>query len=304
MRNRTVVDAGELKLKTAINDLETANLNQRVYLQYKMPLDEKQKRAAVIEAERAQVRARKRAEARMASKNAIVRQKNVSLNVNKKQLEKQEKILGKMTLKAPNAGTVLYGDPDNPWQRDNIKVGKQVWNNMSLITIPDPTEMAVLIYVHEADIDKVKIDMPAFVTSETRKDKQYVGKITKVDQVANAGRRWGGDGAKKFKVEVALDGENLNLKPGTTAEVQVMIDELDDVLIVPLQAVHAKEGKFFCFKLDGSGFEKISVKLGKDNNSHVEIVEGVSEGDELLLYDPEAGGSGNGSYGSSEDDDE
>ncbi|MGH7162517.1 MAG: efflux RND transporter periplasmic adaptor subunit, partial [Planctomycetota bacterium] len=195
--------------------------------------------------------------------------------------------LGKMTLRAPTDGTVLYGDPDQPWYSENIKVGMQVWQNMVLITLPDPTEMAAVIQVHEADIDKVKLKMPAFVTSETQRGRVYEAEIAKVDSVANAGNRWGGDNVKRFKVEVAIRGQDLGLKPGTSARVEVQIGEAADVLFVPAQAVHAKEGKYFCYVENGGPAVRTEVQLGRSNETHVEVKEGLSEGDRVLLHDPD-----------------
>ena len=62
----------------------------------------------------------------------------------------------------------------------------------------------------------------------------------KIDSVANAGdRRWG-DRVRRFNVEVRLMGSDLDLKPGTSAEVEISIGEISDVVYVPLQAVHAE----------------------------------------------------------------
>ncbi|MCZ6785821.1 MAG: HlyD family efflux transporter periplasmic adaptor subunit [Planctomycetota bacterium] len=274
----------ELRLKTAQNELESARLDKELYLKYKKPLDIKQKKAGVIEAERGVGRTKKQAEAHLDAKQARVRQKRVTLEAVRKRLKRQEEILGKMTLKAPIDGTVMYGDPDHPWQRRNIKVGKQVWNSAGLVTLPDPKEMVVTIHIHEADIAKVKKGMSAFITSEMQKDKTHEGEVTKVDTVANVGRPW--ERVKKFKVEVSLTGKDLDLKTGTTAEVEIKIDELVDVLFVPVQAVHTKEGKFFCYVRDGSQDKRVDVKLGKANDSFVVVTEGLDEGDRVLLHSP------------------
>ena len=286
----------ELRLETAQTDLESAKLQKELYLKYEQPLNIKQKKAGVTQAERGTVRTKKQAEAHLEAKQARVRQKKVTLESVRKRLKRQEEILSKMTLKAPVDGTVMYGDPDHPWRRRDIKVGKQVWNSAGLVTLPDPKEMAVTIHIHEADIAKVKKDMPAFIKSEMQKDRTYEGKVTKVDTVANVGRPW--ERVKKFKVEVSLKGEDLELKTGTTAEVEIKIDELEDVLFVPVQAVHTKDGKFFCYVRDGSRDKRVDVKLGKANDSFVVVTEGLDEGDRVLLHDPatkedeQAGGLG------------
>jgi multidrug efflux pump subunit AcrA (membrane-fusion protein) len=138
-------------------------------------------------------------------------------------------------------------------------------------------------------VDKLKIGMKAFVTSETQKDRTFEGEVVKIDQVANAGQGWwGGDDVKRFKVEVALKGTQLNLKTGTSARAEVQVDEIDGVLTVPLQAVHDKEGKRFCFRRVKGIAERVEVTLGTSNDTMVEVKSGLSEDDVVLLSDPES----------------
>ncbi len=276
-------------LKKAKNDLETARMELKSYEEYKRPLELRKKEAAVVEADRGLDQAKKGAEAQLADKTAQVRQRESSLSSTKFQLEKTLEILSKMEIKATTDGTVLYGSQDNPWERENIKVGQQVWQGMVLLTLPDPSEMAVTIQIHEADVDKLKVGMKAFVTSETQKDRTFEGEVVKIDQVANAGQNWwGGDDVKRFKVEVALKGTDLNLKTGTSARAEIQVDELADVLSVPLQAVYDKEGKRFCYRVVKGRWERAEVVLGASSDTMVEVKSGLSEGDELLLSDPES----------------
>jgi len=282
------VDKAQLALKKARNDLKTAEMEWENHQSYEKPLEIRKKEAALEEAKRGLERAKKRAEAQLAAKQAVVQQKNVSLQRIRQQHEQMSKQLEEMTLKAPTEGTVLYGDPDNPWNNENIKVGGQVWHNMVLITLPDSREMNVVVEIHEADIDKVKPDMVAYVTSETQKDKVYEGKVVKIDSVANAGRRWwGGDDVKRFRVEIELVEKELDLKTGTSAKVEIQIGEVPDVLAVPLQAVFAREGKYYCYVAKEGEPVRVEVEPGRSNESYVEVKSGLAEGDEVLLYDPE-----------------
>jgi len=276
-------------LKKAKNDLESAAMELKSYADYRRPLELRKKEAAVVEAERGLQQARQAAEAQLADKAAQVRQRESSLSSTKFQLDRTREILSKMEIKAPTDGTVLYGNPDQPWNRENIKVGQQVYQGMVLLTLPDPSEMAVTIQIHEADVDKLKVGMHAFVTSETQKDRTFEGEIVKIDSVANAGQNWwGGDDVKRFKVEIALKGKDLNLKTGTSARAEIEVGEVLDTLSVPLQAVHDKEGKRYCFRVAAGKHEQVEVVLGANNDTMVEVKSGLKEGDRVLLSDPES----------------
>ena len=239
------VKDAEINFRKAENSLQTAQQNLSNYEKYQHPMELKAKKAGVVEAERGLERAKKRASAQLQAKIAQLQRQKTSQKRLQFQHKRQKEQLEKMIIKAPTDGTVLYGDPDNPWSAQQIKVGQQVWNSMTLITLPDPSEMAVTLFIHEADIDKIKKGMQAFVTSETKKDTTYEGEVVKIDQVANAGR--GGDTIKRFKVEISLKGENLPLKTGTSARAEIQIGEVKDVVTVPIQAVHSDKGKTFCY---------------------------------------------------------
>ncbi|MGE3165400.1 MAG: efflux RND transporter periplasmic adaptor subunit [Planctomycetota bacterium] len=276
-----------IALETARTELESARLALRLYENYQQPLDLKQKRSAVTEAQRNVERARKQAEAYVDSKRAQAGNKAVSLKSSRDRLALLRTSLEKMTLKAPQPGTVVYGDPDREWMAEEVKVGADVWSNLVLITLPDPSQLAVAIEVHEAEIDKLAVGMTAHITSDTQKGTVYEGSVLKIASVANAGQRWGGD-IKKFRVEVSLNQENANLKPGTSASVEVQIGCVEGVLFVPVQAVHAREGVFFCYVQRGGQSEKVTVELGSSNEAYVEVKQGLAEGDRVLLYEPEA----------------
>ena len=284
---KTEVDDAEIQLRKAKNSLETAELKSDSYQKYQRPLDIRKKKAAVKEADRGLDRAKKQADAQLNSRKARVTQKRVNLTRIERRHKKEQEKLGKMILKAPTDGTILIGDPDNPWNNRNIKVGAQVWNSMVLLTLPDVSELGVTVQIHEADIGKVKKGMQAFVKSEMAKDRIFQAEISKIDTVANAGQRGWGNNVKRFKVELSLTGDIPDLKTGTSAEVEILVDELPNVLTVPAQCIHAKEDKYYCYVLRGGTAHRVRVLPGMSNDAYAEIRKGLKEGDKVLLSMPD-----------------
>ena len=162
-----------------------------------------------------------------------------------------------------------------------------MYSRNTIVTLPDTSEMSVAIQIHEADIEKLEVGMKAVVTSETAKGQSFEGTIAHIDSVANAGNRWSGNNIRKFNVAVQVTGQNLALRPGTSARVEILVGEATDVLYVPLQTINAREGRLFCYVEAGGKIQAKRVRLGRSNETHVEVVSGVSEGDLVLLYDPE-----------------
>jgi HlyD family secretion protein len=197
-----------------------------------------------------------------------------------------------MILKAPCPGIVIYGDPRYSWygMDNNYKVGGEIWGGNTLFTIPDLRIMQVKVQIHEADINKIKVEMMANVTMDTYAGLTLNGKITKIAAIAGgAGNPWGGEqDVKKFDVEVTLEGTTqVELKPGISAKAEIMIDTRKDAVYVPLQCAFLEGGKQWCYALAADRSPaKREVKPGMSNESYIEILEGLKEGEQVLLYNP------------------
>ncbi|MDE0960210.1 MAG: HlyD family efflux transporter periplasmic adaptor subunit [Planctomycetota bacterium] len=280
-----------INLKEKREGLITAKQERKLYKDFEKPLSMKQKAAAVTEAQRGVERVAKQAETTMGSLKVKVSQDERRLEESQEELAREQYDLERMTILAPSEGVVFYGNPDRPWEAEEIRVGENVYFNRIILTLPDPSEMAVSINIHEADIDKIAVGMPAVIRSDVKKERVFHGEVLKIDSVANAGNRRWGDQIRRFKVEVSLQGNDLDLKPGTSAEVEIHTEDLENILYVPLQAVHAESGKYFCFLDDSSQKNQIEIEVGRSNESFLEIISGLDEGQLVLLYKPETANS-------------
>ncbi len=286
----------------AESDLELAKLDLSTYLRYTAPKELQQREADVRNAELAVDRVKQRGRAREAQKRSNVdRQKRERENVVTR-LTEQNTNLENMVIRAPGPGIVVYGDARNPWEDREIKVGETVYSKQAFLTLPDLSEMQVVLAIHEADISRMATGQKAFVTVETARNRTLDAEVTKVALVPNAQRRRWGDNTKRFRVEVSLTGElqALELKPGLTSRVEILVDELKDVLAVPVQAVFAESGEFWVFKRTPTGFERAIVKIAPGNGQYTVVTEGLAAGEHIALYNPEraADVSPSGSSGS------
>jgi HlyD family secretion protein len=90
---------------------------------------------------------------------------------------------------------------------------------------------------------------------------------------------------KQYATEVSIDDlpPGAGLKPGMTGEVKIMIQTLPNVLMVPVQAVTERDGKHYAYVVDRLGAERREVKIGEANEQHVQITEGLAEGEQVAL---------------------
>jgi HlyD family secretion protein len=271
---RILLRESELNLESAEKELE-------LYLKY---TDPKEQRQLDANANRVLQNAREKAEISIKEKETRVGRAESQVRQTQTRLEKLKTELGYMTIKAPQPGLVHYGDPAEPWNRENVKVGGRFYRGNTLFTLPDLREMQVLINVHEADIDLVKEEQVVHITVEAVKERTFMGKVTRVAQVANSD--WMDSANKTFQAEITMDPIDIELRSGISAHVEIQVEKLTGVLHVPVHAVVAEAGEHFCFVPNGASFEKRPVEIGKSNTHYVVIEKGLASGDKVLLYDP------------------
>lgn len=281
-----------IKLREAVINSENATKDLELHQSYTTRMERTKKESEVKDAERELENARKKADINLKEKQAAHAQRERQVQSTRSRLDQQRTELGHYTIKAENPGIVHYGDPDQPWYRDEIKVGSNVYQGRTIITIPDLTTMQVLLQVHEADIAEVKEGLPVVVTVDARKGESFTGKITEVASVATS-TSWTDETNKTFKVEVTLTSPTADLRAGITAKAQIEIETIAGVLYVPIHAIVSEGDKHMAFLPRGDTFEERLVKIGKNNSRHVQVLEGLTEGEEVLLYDPRSEGAQN-----------
>jgi multidrug efflux pump subunit AcrA (membrane-fusion protein) len=97
---------------------------------------------------------------------------------------------------------------------------------------------------------------------------------------------WAGP-LRVFEVTLEIDRADPRLRPGTSVKVVVPGQRVDNVLILPRQAVFEKDGKPVIYERSGAGFEPRPIKVLHRTESRV-AVDGIAEGAEVALINPEA----------------
>jgi HlyD family secretion protein len=219
-----------------------------------------------------------RAESKKKSSEANLTRKQEELDKIKEQLEKSKIV-------ATQPGLLIYGGSRNTsrWGRSRIAEGEQVHERQNIAHIPDTSTMIASIKVHESMVSRVKEGQKCEITVDAIPDVMLMGKVKMVSPVADSEQRWLNPNLKVYVTEVSIDGNHPNLKPGMSVEVRILIDELKDVLTVPLQAVTTHGDDSICFVLNSSNPEKRVLKTGEYNDKFIEIKEGLEEGEDVIL---------------------
>ena len=208
---------------------------------------------------------------------------NAALALQDTKLKRLNTQLAKCTVRAPKDGLVIYAN-ERFYYGDNdgeVKAGMKVYEESTILRLPDLSKMQADVGVHEAKVDQVRVGMRARVRVQDRDFQGYVA------SVANRPESNWLLAAKKYPIKVRIDGEPNALRPGMTAEVEILVAELKDVISLPVAAVAEKAGQAFCCVKNGATLERRNVTLGMGNDKFVEIKDGVNVG-EVVVLNPRA----------------
>jgi len=199
-----------------------------------------------------------------------------------------------LVIKAPTPGIAIVHK--SHMTRNKYQVDDGVWPGWSMIGLPDLTQMKAQVQVNEIDIAKIEVGQETKITLDAYPDTSFTGKVSEIAILAHNKSR--DVKVKVFDVTVLLDHSDDRLLPGLTVSCDIMVDRVGDVLSVPLAAVFERDEQTVVFVRSGRGFETRKVQLGAENDTHVVVEDGLSEGDEIALADPKARSASEGEAGS------
>lgn len=154
-----------------------------------------------------------------------------------------------------------------------------------LFTLVDPQKLWIKATIDEVDASQVKVDLPARVTLDAFPGKTLLGKVVKISPAV----RGEGQEARTVTIRVALNEAHGLLKPGMSADVEVIASTLPKTLFLPTQAILKREGKNFVYVIKEGRARLQPVTIGESNWNATEIRGGVQEG-ELAILAPDAPG--------------
>ena len=200
----------------------------------------------------------------------------------KKRIDKYMEALSATTIKAPEDGIVMFA---KDWMGKTYGKDSEIniWNPL-IATLPDMSVAISETYIREIDISKVQMNDSVRITIDALPDKVFWGRVIKIATIGEDHKDFD---MKAFKVIVRFDKSDKDMKPGMTANNNIITASYKDKLIVPIKAVFSKEGKQIVYRKSAGGITEQEVKLTDENEEFGVVREGISEGDVVLMYQPE-----------------
>jgi len=224
-----------------------------------------------------------RSEVEKARSDELAKKATWDLETSKeKKLEKQ---IAACEIKAPSDGLVVYAnDPSRSFgsSQPQIEEGAQVRERQKIFSLPDISKMQVNTKVHESHVDQIHPRMKARIRVDAFSDQTLEGTVADVAPLPDAASFFSSD-IKVYTTKVQIDHPLPGLRPGMNAEVEILVDRFENVLSVPVQAVLQFNGKDHVTKKVDDQFAQTEVKLGPSNESFVQVISGIKEGERVVM---------------------
>ncbi len=195
-------------------------------------------------------------------------------------VDRAEEELNYATVRSPIGGMVLSRD---------VEIGSPVSSILNMgaaatlvMVLGDISQVYVRGKVDEADIGVVKLNQPSRIKVETFKDKIFDGKVTQISPLGVDK-----DNVVTFEVKVSINNPGNLLRANMTANAEIVLEEHKGALLVPESAVIYDNQRNASVEIPApgqpKGRERKPVKVGVSNGSRTEVLEGLSEKQQVIL---------------------
>ncbi len=275
------------KIEEASRLHESTTRQFESYRDYVFPTLSKKARARVAQARTDVERTKKGVGFTVGKAIAALREARQKLESSQALLAQARQELEATVIGAPLDGMAVVQQTYQGGSNRKLRVGDVVWQNQPLVYLPSLFSMVVETQVREVDLHKVAVGKPVSVFVDAYPRLRLSGQVESIGVLAEA-REESGSSEKYFQVVVSVTGEEPRLRPGMTARVDIESAEARDVLAVPVHAVFHQDGKYITYVGARSNYEMREVTVGIQSEEFVEIVTGLSEGEDVALSRPPA----------------
>ena len=287
--SETEYRSDELSSRRCELNLITAQNNVSLLQQYTYKRQIAQLESDVSQSEMALERIRRSTRANIVQAEAQLLARELELNRQKTRLEKIKDQITKSTITAPTDGLVIYAtSAGNRWRGNTepLQEGQEVFERQELIYLPTADTFIAEVKIHETYLKKIFMGLPVRVRIDALPGQIFMGKITKIAPLPDAQSMFMNPDLKVYNTNVEIEGGDGILKSGMNCEAEIIIEQHQDAIYIPIQCVVRISGKPVVYVKKGDDLERREIEIGLDNNRMVHVISGLQEGEEVLITPP------------------
>ena len=278
------LDGARQAVEKAREDLELLEIKHKTYMEYTRPAEVEGGRASLYNAKEGLRQIESATSYRLSQAQAVLELALSKVAELSGKMELQKQNVANCEIHATVSGMAIYKEVFFGSEKRKVQVGDQVWPNQPLIMLPDLSEMVVETQIRETDIYKVEKNQKVVVSVDAYPELKLPGEVSFIGTLAQ--EEQGGRAGKYFQVTIRVRDVDSRLRPGMTARVDLLVEQIDRARYVPLESVFEKGGRYYCWVLRDGNTRVQEVLTGPSNDNHVIIEAGMESGEKVLLRDP------------------
>lgn len=229
----------------------------------------------------------------IATAGARLKSREKTLELDELRLQEIQDQIEKCIITSPAAGEVVYAnDQERRGSSGDLLIaeGRPVRERQVIIRIPDQGRMRVVAKVHESRISFVQPGLSASIILDALPELDLTGEVVGVAEYPIPSYSVYMSHIKEYEVEIDILNPPDGLRPGMTAQVDVLAEKLDEATQVPIPAVIERSGRFFCGVPTGEGqLETREITVGSTNEDVLVVIDGLRAGEKVVLNLSEEG---------------
>ena len=285
---RSELEADELAYSSKHVKLDQAKRALELLAIYEFPMQIATLQGDVEDKQRELRKVKLQADSQLVDKETDLRTAVAKLALERERYEKYDSQIEKAVIRAPVAGMVVYGRESGGRMRGSepMSEGTEVRERQEIISIPRAGGMVAEASIHESVLKQVEVGQSVILRVDAMPGEQFHGRISFVAVLPDQNSWWANPNLRLYKTEVAIDDATAEMRPGMSVSIEILVEEIDDTLYVPLQAVNHRRGENVCYVTNGGAPEPRVVQVRQSNAAWVAIASGLKEGETVLLSPP------------------
>ena len=281
-QNATALMKAQYDLQRAKLDVQKGDTIPRIQLE--------QAKLAVLDAEQRlkELAAKIKADQAAAEANVAARRRKREKAI--ADLERAQRGLQNLELKAPAAGMVnVLPNPRSGSMfggEQEFREGDRAWAGASVVELPDLSSVHLEARLDESDRGRLNPGQEASVRIEAVPGKDFKARIDGISLLARVDFSSGWPPPKNFDLRLALLEMDPRIRPGMTAVARIATERLPDMVLVPSDAVFQKDGSPIVYELDGSKFVERKVQISRRGKEQAAVTSGIEPGAKIATRRP------------------
>jgi len=200
--------------------------------------------------------------------------------------------LDALTLRAPTNGIVTLQDN---WRAAGpmgnaapFKPGDRAWPGAEIAELPDLSTLEISARLDETERGRIQAGQTASVRIDAIPDRDFTGRISQISTIASMDFSAGWPFPRNFTMDIVLSHSDSRLRPGMSANVRVIVDQIPNGITIPAAALFRKAGQSVVYVLHGTKVEQRAIEVSRRSGDRILIAKGLQPGERVALQEPAA----------------